>query len=172
MYAHIGRLAILHISTRTFISTFEREGCCYFRRVTASLKTATPEFGSKTPEFGSKRDFRVTASLKTVTPHLRSIVPNVQRHMAYFAKNKTVTPTTLKSDYYYHIEGVAKRQCHMSVLATKQRGHWAFSYSTWLPSFLAPPLSFRQLLLEPCPQRRRHRTPYRHSILLCNAIKQ
>ncbi len=27
----------------------------------------------------------MTVSLKTVTPHLRSIVPNVQRHMAYFA---------------------------------------------------------------------------------------
>ncbi len=26
----------------------------------------------------------MTVSLKTVTPHLRSIVPNVQRHMAYF----------------------------------------------------------------------------------------
>jgi hypothetical protein len=55
------------------------------------------------PESGPKKDFRVTASLKprprnpglkglsgngftrTVTPHLRSIVPNVQRHMAYFA---------------------------------------------------------------------------------------
>jgi hypothetical protein len=139
MYAHIGRLAILHISTRTFISTFEREGCCYFRRVTASLKTATPEFGSKTPEFGSKRDFRVTASLKTVTPHLRSIVPNVQRHMAYFAKNKTVTPTTLKSDYYYHIEGVAKRQCHMSVLATKQGGIGPFRIQLGSHPFLLLP---------------------------------
>ena len=55
------------------------------------------------PESGPKKNFRVTASLKppprnpgpkglsgngftkTVTPHLRSIVPNVQRHMAYFA---------------------------------------------------------------------------------------
>ena len=33
-------------------------------RVTASLKTATPEFGSTTPEFGSKKDFQVMASLK------------------------------------------------------------------------------------------------------------
>ena len=56
------------------------------------------------PESGPKKNFRVTASLKprprnpglkglsgngftkTVTPHLRSIVPNVQRHMAYFAE--------------------------------------------------------------------------------------
>ena len=63
----------------------EEEECCYFRNP------------------GPKKDFRVTASLKprprnpglkglsgngftrTVTPHLRSIVPNVQRHMAYFA---------------------------------------------------------------------------------------
>ena len=36
-------------------------------------------------ESGPKQDFRVTVSLKTVTPHLRSIVPNVHRHMAYFA---------------------------------------------------------------------------------------
>ena len=33
-----------------------------------------PGIWSTTPEFGSKR-----------TPHLRSTVPNVQRHMAYFA---------------------------------------------------------------------------------------
>ena len=33
-----------------------------------------PRIWSTTPEFGSKR-----------TPHLRSTVPNVQRHMAYFA---------------------------------------------------------------------------------------
>jgi hypothetical protein len=38
------------------------------------------------PESGPKMGFRVTVSLKTVTPNLRSIVPNVQRHMAYFAK--------------------------------------------------------------------------------------
>jgi hypothetical protein len=56
------------------------------------------------PESGPKKDFRVTASLnprprnpglkglsgkgftRTVTPHLRLIVPNVQRHMAYFAR--------------------------------------------------------------------------------------
>ena len=37
-------------------------------------------------DFGPKKDFRVTVPLKTVTPHLRSIVPNVQRHMAYFFK--------------------------------------------------------------------------------------
>jgi hypothetical protein len=55
------------------------------------------------PESGPKKNFRATASpkprprnlglkelsgngfTKTVTPHLRSIVPNVQRHMAYFA---------------------------------------------------------------------------------------
>ena len=34
-----------------------------------------PRIWSTTPEFGSKR-----------TPHLRSTVPNVQRHMAYFAQ--------------------------------------------------------------------------------------
>ena len=33
-----------------------------------------PRIRPATPEFGSKR-----------TPHLRSTVPNVQRHMAYFA---------------------------------------------------------------------------------------
>jgi len=34
-----------------------------------------PRIRPTTPEFGSKR-----------TPHLRSTVPNVQRHMAYFAE--------------------------------------------------------------------------------------
>jgi hypothetical protein len=38
-------------------------------------KNHDPGIWSTTPEFGSKR-----------TPHLRSTVPNVQRHMAYFAK--------------------------------------------------------------------------------------
>jgi hypothetical protein len=42
-------------------------------------------FKTVTLESGPKKDFRVTASLKTVTPHLRSIVPNVQRQMAYLA---------------------------------------------------------------------------------------
>jgi hypothetical protein len=37
-------------------------------------KNHDPGIWSTTPEFGSKR-----------TPHLRSTVPNVQRHMAYFA---------------------------------------------------------------------------------------
>jgi len=37
------------------------------------------------PESGPKKAFRVTVSLKTVTPNLHSIVPNFQRHMAYFA---------------------------------------------------------------------------------------
>ena len=37
------------------------------------------------PESGPKMGFRVTVSLKTVTPNLRSIVPNVQRRMTYFA---------------------------------------------------------------------------------------
>ena len=37
------------------------------------------------PESGPKKNFRVNGFTKTVTPHLRSIVPNVQRHMAYFA---------------------------------------------------------------------------------------
>ena len=37
-------------------------------------KNNDPGIWSTTPEFGSKR-----------TPHLRSTVPNVQRHMAYFA---------------------------------------------------------------------------------------
>jgi hypothetical protein len=54
----------------TFICTLreEEEGCRYFRN--PSLK----------------RTFGLTVSLKTVTPHLRSIVPNVQRHVAYFAR--------------------------------------------------------------------------------------
>ena len=38
------------------------------------LKFSRPRIRPKTPEFGSKR-----------IPHLRSTVPNVQRHMAYFA---------------------------------------------------------------------------------------
>jgi hypothetical protein len=37
------------------------------------------------PESGPTKDFRVTVSLNTVTQNLRSIVPNVQRHIAYFA---------------------------------------------------------------------------------------
>ena len=37
-----------------------------------------PGIWSTTPEFGSKR-----------TPHLRSTVPNVQRHMAYFASGSS-----------------------------------------------------------------------------------
>jgi hypothetical protein len=41
------------------------------------------------PESGPQKNFRVTGWVngftRTVTPHLRSIVPNVQRHMAYFA---------------------------------------------------------------------------------------
>jgi len=36
-----------------------------------------PRIRPTTPEFGCKR-----------TPHLRSTVPNVQRHMAYFAEEK------------------------------------------------------------------------------------
>jgi hypothetical protein len=66
----------------------EEEECCYFRnpglkrthgfRATAPLKTATPESGSKKGLSGN-------GFTKTVTLHLRSIVPNVQRHMAYFA---------------------------------------------------------------------------------------
>jgi hypothetical protein len=40
-------------------------------------KNHDPGIWSTTPEFGSKR-----------TPHLRSTVPNVQRHMAYFAREK------------------------------------------------------------------------------------
>jgi hypothetical protein len=55
MYAHIERLAILHISK--FICT-----CTFLERT-----------------FGLS---------KTVTPHLRSIGPNVQRHMAYFARDE------------------------------------------------------------------------------------
>ena len=37
------------------------------------------------PDSGTKKNFRGTVSLKTVAPNLCSIVPNVQRHMAYFA---------------------------------------------------------------------------------------
>ena len=67
MYAHIGRLAILHISTRTFISTFKEK-----ENVAIS--------GIRTPKKLSGNGFT-----KTATPHLRSIVPNVKLHMAYFA---------------------------------------------------------------------------------------
>ena len=37
------------------------------------------------PESGPKKNFRVNGFIKTVTLRLRSIGPNVQRHMAYFA---------------------------------------------------------------------------------------
>jgi hypothetical protein len=37
------------------------------------------------PESGPKKNFRVNSFTKTVTLHLRSIGPNVQYHMAYFA---------------------------------------------------------------------------------------
>jgi hypothetical protein len=37
------------------------------------------------PESGPEKNIRVNGFTKTVTPHLRSIVPNVQRHMPYFA---------------------------------------------------------------------------------------
>jgi hypothetical protein len=37
------------------------------------------------PESGPKKNFRVNGFTKTVTLHLRSIGPNVQCHMAYFA---------------------------------------------------------------------------------------
>ena len=37
------------------------------------------------PESGPKKNFRVNGFTKTVALHLRSIGPNVQRHMAYFA---------------------------------------------------------------------------------------
>jgi hypothetical protein len=37
------------------------------------------------PESGPNKNLRVYGFTKTMTPHLRSIVPNVQRHMAYFA---------------------------------------------------------------------------------------
>jgi hypothetical protein len=37
------------------------------------------------PESGPQKNFRVNGFAKTVTLHLRSIGPNVQRHMAYFA---------------------------------------------------------------------------------------
>jgi hypothetical protein len=37
------------------------------------------------PESGPKKKLSGNGFTKTVTPHLRSIVPNVQRHMAYFA---------------------------------------------------------------------------------------
>ena len=38
------------------------------------------------PESGPTKNFRINGFSKTVTLHLRSIGPNVQRHMAYFAK--------------------------------------------------------------------------------------
>ena len=37
------------------------------------------------PESGPKKELSGNGFTKTVTPHLRSIVPNVQRRMAYFA---------------------------------------------------------------------------------------
>jgi hypothetical protein len=37
------------------------------------------------PESGPRKNFRANGFTKTVTLHLRSIGPNVQRHMAYFA---------------------------------------------------------------------------------------
>jgi hypothetical protein len=52
-----------------------KEGCCYFRNP------------------GLKRTFGLTVTngfTKTVTLHLRSIGPNVQRHMAYFADTSLV----------------------------------------------------------------------------------
>jgi hypothetical protein len=64
----------------------EEEECCYFRnpglkrknfRVTVSLKPRPRNPGLK--------GLSGNGFTKTVTPHLRSIVPNVQRHMAYFA---------------------------------------------------------------------------------------
>jgi len=49
------------------------------------------------PESGPKKNFRVTASLKPLTPHLRSIVPNVQQHMAYFAPASLLLSTFVSS---------------------------------------------------------------------------
>jgi hypothetical protein len=43
------------------------------------------------PDSGPKKGLSAV-SLKTVTPHLRSIVPNVQRHMVYFASYNIITP--------------------------------------------------------------------------------
>ena len=37
------------------------------------------------PESGPKKNFRDNGFTKTVTPHLPSIVPNLQRRMAYVA---------------------------------------------------------------------------------------
>ena len=42
------------------------------------------------PESGPKKGLSGDGFAKTVTSHLRSIVPNVQRHMAYFAIVLTV----------------------------------------------------------------------------------
>jgi hypothetical protein len=36
-------------------------------------------------------NFRVNGFAKTVTQHLRSIGPNVQRHMAYFARGSGIS---------------------------------------------------------------------------------
>jgi hypothetical protein len=51
---------------------------CLFPEVRYFNEFSRPRIRPATPEFGSKR-----------TPHLRSTVPNVQRHMAYFAVNKS-----------------------------------------------------------------------------------
>jgi hypothetical protein len=45
------------------------------------------------PESGPKKNFWVNGFTKTVTLHLRSIGPNVQRNMTYFAGPGTVTVT-------------------------------------------------------------------------------
>jgi hypothetical protein len=50
------------------------------------------------PESGPKKNFRVNGFTKTVTLHLRSIGPNVQRHMAYFAL--CVAPPTTREQLY------------------------------------------------------------------------
>ena len=62
---------------------FEREGCCYFLRVTA--KNIDPGIRVYDPGIRVQKGLSGNGFTKTVTPYLRSIVPNVQRHMSYFA---------------------------------------------------------------------------------------
>ena len=56
-------------------------------------------------ESGPKKNIRVNGFTKTVTLHLRSIGPNVQRHMAYFA---FVSVRTIKR-HHHHLIGPGRR---------------------------------------------------------------
>ena len=48
------------------------------------------------PESGPKKGLSGNGFTKTVTSHLRSIVPNVQRHMAYFASCRAMSGLEFK----------------------------------------------------------------------------